>query len=170
MSSSNSSCFVVAFATLLSRSKSITPEALLVATRRIIFLTNRLAVGFEKARAGQSPTPSSPFVFLLPYAETLATQMPRALLESASLSGNRRFAKTCWSLWRGLHSIMPQRQAIFLSLYFLVHHKTMLRFMVDLVTFFVSLLLRVDQLLYVLVWYDCHVRIRLTCLVSIIIH
>uniref|UniRef100_A0A5K3FK48 Fanconi anemia group A protein n=1 Tax=Mesocestoides corti TaxID=53468 RepID=A0A5K3FK48_MESCO len=46
---------------------------------------------------------------LLPYVEPIACRLPRVLLESAVLSGNRRFSAVCCSLWRSLHSFMPQR-------------------------------------------------------------
>ncbi|KAL5960543.1 Integrator complex subunit 2 [Taenia solium] len=46
---------------------------------------------------------------LLPYTEAIGCRLPRALLETAALSGNRRFASAVCFLWRSLHCLMPRR-------------------------------------------------------------
>ncbi|KAH9287331.1 Integrator complex subunit 2 [Echinococcus granulosus] len=46
---------------------------------------------------------------LLPYAEAIGCRLPRILLETAALSGNRRFTSAVCFLWRSLHCLMPRR-------------------------------------------------------------
>ncbi|VDN14156.1 unnamed protein product [Dibothriocephalus latus] len=91
-------------------------EARTVAVRRVIFMLHRL---YATTRARNlSATPSSSdgtlpsslyFRLLLPYVDCLTKKMPLALLQDASICGNRRFGRICCSLWRSLHTVMPQR-------------------------------------------------------------
>ncbi|VDL95714.1 unnamed protein product [Schistocephalus solidus] len=94
-------------------------ETRTVAVRRVIFMLHRLYAATRTrnlsstSSSSDGPLSSSLyFRLLLPYVDCLTTKMPLALLQDASICGNRRFGRICCSLWRSLHTVMPQRLGV----------------------------------------------------------